>query len=138
MAAGAVVHDRAVAEAELLIEVGVEADDGQVRLSVTGADAEVPGRGDPPRGVVSGPGAVLVAARSDGPVTVRVYDGRPDLHGWVPAHTARLVVGTDGVDVGTVGSAVDHWVPVEQGAVTVEVWVRGPGEPGEVTFVLSR
>ena len=154
-----------MAEAELLIEVGVEAEDGRVRLSVTGAGAGVTGRGYGPReaaygageiGVpgrgygareavsgagevgVSGAGEILVAARAGGPVTVRVYDGRPDLDGWVLVDTARLVVGTDGVDVGTVESAVDHWVPVQEGVVTVEVWVRGPDEPGEVTFVLSR
>jgi hypothetical protein len=37
----------------------------------------------------------------------------------------------------TVG-AVDHWVPVAQGPVTVEVWIHDPDERGEVTFVLSR
>ncbi|MEV0129864.1 hypothetical protein AB0H83_15565 [Dactylosporangium sp. NPDC050688] len=143
-----------MAEVELLIEVGVEAEGGQVRLSVTGAGAGVTGRGYGPRDAVSGAGEtavsgagdsavsgaseILVAVRDGGPVTVRVYDGRPDLHGWALVDTARLVVGTDGVDVGTVVSAVEHWVPVQEGTVTVEVWVRGPDEPGEVTFVLSR
>ena len=167
-----------MAEAELLIEVGVEAEDGRVRLSVTGAGAGLPVRGYGAREAVSGAGEaavsgagetavsgagnsvvsgaheaavsgagdgavsssheILVAVGAGDPVTVRVYDGRPDLRGWALVHTARLVVGTDGVDVGTVVSAVEHWVPVREGAVTVEVWVRGPEEPGEVTFVLSR
>ena len=63
----------------------------------------------------------------------------PRLHRGLPLlHPARLVVGTDGIDVGMTVSAVEHWVPVPEGQVTVEVWVHDPDERGEVTFVLSR
>ena len=83
---------------------------------------------------------VLVEAWADdrGPVAVTVYGGRPDLDGWTLVHTARLLVGTDGIDVGMTVSAVEHWVPAPEGPTAVEVWVHDPDDRGEVTFVLSR
>lgn len=124
------MNDRAVAEGDLLLDVRIEAEHGHIRMSVTGGDHDA----------VAGTGQILVATWSDdrAPVAVRVYDGRPDLDGWTLVHTARLLVGTDGIDVGMTVSAVEHWVPVPEGPVTVEVWVHDPGERGEVTFVLSR
>jgi hypothetical protein len=135
-----VVDDRAVAEAELLLEVGVEAEYGQIRMSVTGGVFDAPDWGAGAHDAVSGAGVILVATWGDecDPVTVRVYGGRPDLDGWTLVHTARLLVGTDGIDVGMTVSAVEHWVPVAAGEVAVEVWVHDPDERGEVTFVLSR
>jgi hypothetical protein len=131
------VHDRAVVEAELLLEVAVAAEHGQIRLSVTGGDLAGPGWGSGPHDTVSGTAAVLVAtdAGEGGAVAVKVYDGRPRLKGWTLAHTARLTVGTDGIDVGTPAGAIDHWVPAPEGPTTVEVWTRAPGE---ITFVLAR
>ena len=109
-------------------------------MSVTGRDLDAPEWGRGPHDAVSGAGQILVATWDDecAPVAVRVYAGRPALHGWTLVHTARLLVGTDGIDVGMTVGAVDHWVPVPEGPVTVEVWVHDPAERGEVTFVLSR
>lgn len=123
----------------MLLAVGVEAEHGQIRLSVTGGDLDAGWWGDGQRDAVSGKGTILVATRSDdrAPVAVRVYAGRPGLDGWTLVHTAELEVGTDGIDVGMTVSAVEHWVPVPEGRTTVEVWVRDPDERGEVTFVLS-
>lgn len=96
--------------------------------------------GDGSHDAVSGTAMILVATWADDrpPVAVKVYDGRPDLDGWALVHTARLVVGTDGIDVGMTVSATEHWVPAPAGPTTVEVWVRDRDERGEVTFVLSR
>ncbi|WP_327011086.1 hypothetical protein OHA72_29735 [Dactylosporangium sp. NBC_01737] len=127
-------------EAELLLEVGVEAEHGQIRMSVTDGALDAPDWGDGPHDAVSGTGMILVATWGDecAPVVVRVYDGRPGLDGWTLVHTARLLVGAAGIDVGMTVGAVDHWVPVAQGPVTVEVWIHDLDERGEVTFVLSR
>ncbi|WP_344498349.1 hypothetical protein [Dactylosporangium maewongense] len=137
---GVVVHHQPMAEGELLLEVGIEPEYSQIRLSVTGGDCSVPEWGGGPHTAVSGPGMMLVATWSDdcGPVTVRVYDGRPVLDGWSLVHAGRLEVGPAGLDAGMTVSAVEHWVPVPEGLVEVEVWVRDPAGPGEVTFVLTR
>ncbi len=125
------LDDRAVVEAELLLAVGVEAENGQIRMSVTGVA---------PDGGEVGERVLLVGTWADDrePVAVTVYDGRPDLDGWTLVDTGRLLVGTDGIDVGTTVSAVEHWVPVPEGPTVVEVWVRDPEDRGEVAFVLSR
>ncbi|MET7421528.1 hypothetical protein [Dactylosporangium sp. NPDC005555] len=135
---------------ELLLDAGVAAQHGRIRLSVTGVpstpdlesgphDVAVQDRDARPPGAVSGAGTILVATWADdrGPVAVQVYDGRPDLTGWTLVHTAELLVGTDGIDVGTTDGAVDHWVPAPEGPTTIEVWVHDPADRGEVTFVLS-
>ena len=129
-----------MAEGELLLEVGIEPECNQIRLSVTGGEGSVPEWGAGPGVAVPGPGVILVETWADGrgPVSVRVYDGRPPLDGWSLVRTGRLEVGPAGLDAGMTVSAVDHWIPVPEGPVEVEVWVRDPVEPGEVTFVLRR
>lgn len=82
---------------------------------------------------------VLVATWSDDndPVAVAVFRGRPPLDGWTHVHTARLLVGTEGLAVGMTVSAAEHRMPAPQGPTTAEVWVRPKDNPGAVTFVLE-
>jgi hypothetical protein len=129
-------------EAVLLLAVDVEPEFHQIMVSVVGVGPDEPGAWPEWAdgvGAVSGSRAVLVATWSDedDPVAVTVCRGRPALDGWTHIHTARLLVGADGLAVGMTVSAVEHIVPTPPGRTTVEVWVRPENNPGAVTFVLE-
>jgi hypothetical protein len=137
------VHDDGVGDAELLIQVEVEPEFGQVQLSAgrhgpyePGYFAE-PGHGGEP--AVSGTGTILVSTWSDDndPVAVSVYRGRPPLAGWTHVHTAHILVQDDGLTVGMTVSAIDYPVPASAGTAPIEVWVRPLGWASAVTFVLE-
>jgi hypothetical protein len=130
-----------IMSAELLLAVPVEPEYLQIKMSATEPDLEPSGwpTWDDTSRAVSGTQCILVATWSDDmdPVAVEVYRGRPRLDDhWTHVHTAHLVVGDHGVEVGMTVSDVQHFVDLPPGETTVEVWVRPADSPSEVIFVL--